>query len=129
MALVTIVEEQRTLRTPEEITSGLAEHGIDYERWQPAHPVSDDAPPEEILRAYANEIEQLKARGGYVTADVIEAQEFPDLARRYAVRGVPKIVINDEVEFVGALPESQFLAYVRAATNGKTDTGDKEEQI
>jgi predicted DsbA family dithiol-disulfide isomerase len=50
-----------------------------------------------------------------VTADVIEAQEFPDLARRYAVRGVPKIVINDAVEFVGALPESQFLAHVRAA--------------
>lgn len=72
MALVTIVDEQRTLRTPEEITSGLAQHGIDYERWQPAHPVPDDAPAEEVLRAYANEIEQLKARGGYVTADVID---------------------------------------------------------
>jgi len=51
----------------------------------------------------------------HVTADVIEAQEFPDLARRYGVRGVPKIVINDGVEFVGALPESQFLTYVRTA--------------
>lgn len=50
-----------------------------------------------------------------VTADVIEAQEFPDLAYRYGVRGVPKIVINDAVEFVGALPESQFLAHVLAA--------------
>ena len=56
-----------------------------------------------------------------VTADVIEATEFPDLARRYAVRGVPKIVINDNVEFVGALPEAQFLQYVRqaAGANGK----------
>jgi 1,2-dihydroxy-3-keto-5-methylthiopentene dioxygenase len=72
MALVTIVDEQRTLRTREEITSGLAQHGIDYERWQPAHPVPDDAPAEEVLRAYANEIDQLKARGGYVTADVID---------------------------------------------------------
>jgi hypothetical protein len=71
---------------------------------------------------------QLAVESSHVVADVIEAQEFPDLARRYAVRGVPKIVINDEVEFVGALPEAQFLAYVRAATNGKTDTGDKEEQ-
>jgi predicted DsbA family dithiol-disulfide isomerase len=52
-----------------------------------------------------------------VTADVIEATEFPDLARRYMVRGVPKVVINEEVEFVGALPESDFLAYLRAATN------------
>jgi predicted DsbA family dithiol-disulfide isomerase len=41
--------------------------------------------------------------------------EFPDMARRYAVRGVPKIVINDRVEFVGALPEKEFLAYVKAA--------------
>ena len=72
MALVTIIDEDRTLRTDEEITAALASHGIDYERWQPANPVADDAPPEEILRAYATEIEQLKARGGYVTADVID---------------------------------------------------------
>ncbi len=56
-----------------------------------------------------------------VTADVIEAMEFPDLSRRYAVRGVPKIVINETTEFVGALPEAEFLAHVRAAvgSNGK----------
>ncbi len=72
MALVTILDEDKTLRTQEEIAKGLAEHGIDYERWQPAHPVADDAPAEEILKAYSNEIEQLKARGGYVTADVID---------------------------------------------------------
>ena len=51
----------------------------------------------------------------HVTADVIEATEFPDLVRRYGVKGVPKIVINDSVEFVGALPENQFLSYVRTA--------------
>lgn len=71
---------------------------------------------------------QLAVESPHVTADVIEAQEFPDLARRYAVRGVPKIVINDSVEFVGALPEKDYVAYVRSATNGKTDTGDKEEE-
>jgi predicted DsbA family dithiol-disulfide isomerase len=55
-----------------------------------------------------------------VTADVIEAMEFPDLARRYAVRGVPKIVINDHVEFVGAQPESEFVKYIKesVAQNG-----------
>jgi predicted DsbA family dithiol-disulfide isomerase len=58
----------------------------------------------------------------HVTADVIEAMEFPDLARRYGVRGVPKIVINETTEFVGALPEPQYLAHVREAVeaNGKT---------
>jgi predicted DsbA family dithiol-disulfide isomerase len=50
-----------------------------------------------------------------VTADVIEAMEFPDLARRYSVRGVPKIVINDRVEFVGAQPETEFVKYIKEA--------------
>ena len=54
-----------------------------------------------------------------VTGDVIEATEFPDLVRRYGVRGVPKIVINDSVEFVGALPENQFLSYVRTAADSQ----------
>ena len=72
MALVTILDEDRTLRTTEEITAALAEHGIDYEHWQPARSVADDAPAEEILTAYAAEIEQLKTRGGYVTADLID---------------------------------------------------------
>jgi hypothetical protein len=51
----------------------------------------------------------------YVTADVIEANEFPDLVRRYGVRGVPKTVVNDTVEFVGALPEGEFLKHVKTA--------------
>jgi len=58
----------------------------------------------------------------HVTADVIEAQEFPDLARKYAVRGVPKIVINENTEFVGALPEDQYLARVRAAVESNAET-------
>jgi predicted DsbA family dithiol-disulfide isomerase len=59
----------------------------------------------------------------HVTADVIEAQEFPDLARRYGVRGVPKIVINETTEFVGALPESQYLAQLRAAVESNGGSG------
>lgn len=51
----------------------------------------------------------------HVTADVIEAMEFPDLSQRYGVRGVPKTVINETTEFVGALPEAQYLAHVREA--------------
>ena len=72
MAIVTIADENRTLHDQQEITSLLASHGIDYERWLPAHPVAEDAPADEILRAYSREIEQLKQRGGYVTADVID---------------------------------------------------------
>jgi predicted DsbA family dithiol-disulfide isomerase len=50
-----------------------------------------------------------------VTATAIEATEFPDMAQAYQVSGVPKIVINDRVEFMGALPESQFLQAVLQA--------------
>jgi alkyl hydroperoxide reductase subunit AhpF len=50
-----------------------------------------------------------------VTATAIEATEFPDLSRTYRVMAVPKIVINDTVEFEGALPEPQFLDKVLQA--------------
>ena len=72
MAVVTILNEDKRLTDPEEITASLASHGIDYERWIPSHPIADDAPPEAILDAYSREIEELKTRGGYVTADVID---------------------------------------------------------
>jgi len=50
-----------------------------------------------------------------ITADVIEITEFPELAQRYHVYGVPKVVINDTVEFEGALPEPRFLLEVLRA--------------
>ncbi len=52
----------------------------------------------------------------YITAEVVDASENPDLAEKFQVVGVPKIVINDGlVEFVGAQPENAFLGYVVAA--------------
>ncbi len=72
MAVVTIFNEDKTITSAAEIASALANYNIDYERWTPAHPVGDDAPPDEILNAYSREIEDLKRRGGYVTADVID---------------------------------------------------------
>lgn len=50
-----------------------------------------------------------------ITADVVEVNEFPHLAQRYAIRGVPKTVINDSVEFVGNVPESQFVGHLQRA--------------
>jgi len=52
-----------------------------------------------------------------VTATAIEATEFPALSRAYGVMAVPKIVINDRVQFEGALPESQFLEAVLRAVS------------
>lgn len=53
-----------------------------------------------------------------VKADIIEANEFPELSSRYAVSAVPKTVINDKVEFIGAVPEQQFLAAIQQAVDG-----------
>lgn len=72
MAQLQIFAEGRTLTDPTEVSIYLQTCSIDYEVWPARHSVSADAPAEEILRAYAEEIETLKARGGYVTADVID---------------------------------------------------------
>lgn len=63
--------------------------------------------PKAVRIAHQLAIENLN-----ITADMVEAVEFPHLANRYSVMAVPKTVINDRVEFVGALPEAQFVDYV-----------------
>lgn len=45
-----------------------------------------------------------------ITAYAVEATEFPDLARRYQVTGVPKTVVNEETEILGALPPDAFVS-------------------
>jgi len=58
---------------------------------------------------------QLAMESEYITSDMVEIAEFPHLANRYAVMGVPKTVINETVEFVGMLPEDHFLEHVLQA--------------
>lgn len=80
MAVVNVPDKNLVLRDTGEIQNYLAGIGIDYERWSAAREVSPDAPAEEILAAYSEEIEKLKAKGGYVTADVIDIKpETPNL--------------------------------------------------
>lgn len=45
----------------------------------------------------------------HITAYAVEATEFPDLARKYRVTGVPKTVVDDQVEILGALPPDMFI--------------------
>jgi len=45
-----------------------------------------------------------------ITADMVEATEFPHLANRYQVYGVPRTVINDTVNVEGAVPEAALVA-------------------
>ena len=101
MAVVTILNEDKTLKDAHEIASALASHGIEYECWTPAHPIADNAPAEEILNAYAREIEALKQRGGYVTADVIDVNPAtPGLEEMLAKFNREHWHDEDEVRFI-----------------------------
>lgn len=101
MALVTIVDEEKTITEGEAITAYLNGRGIDYEKWTPAHPVAVDACEVEILEAYSREIDKLKARGGYVTADVIDVSpNTPGLDEMLAKFSREHWHDEDEVRFI-----------------------------
>ena len=58
---------------------------------------------------------QLAIENEHITADVVEASEFIDMAQLYRVQGVPKTVVNDRIEIMGAVPEPRFLQEVLKA--------------
>ncbi|MCA9244825.1 MAG: cupin domain-containing protein [Phycisphaerales bacterium] len=74
MATVRIPERNHTIDNAEEIAAFIAPFGMTYQRWPLEDRVSPDASADDILAAYAPEIEELKRRGGYVTADVIDVK-------------------------------------------------------
>lgn len=114
MAVVTICNENKTLTNIDEITTTLAACGIDYERWTPSHPVADNAPAEEILQTYSREIEDLKTRGGYVTADVIDVSPAtPGLDAMLAKFNREHWHDEDEVRFIIA---GRGLFHIHAST-------------
>ena len=101
MATVRIPEQKRTLTDQAEVTRYLATLGIDYERWPGAQRVPPDASTDEVLAAYAPEIEQLKARGGYVTADVIDVTaQTPGIEAMLAKFSSEHFHDEDEVRFI-----------------------------
>ncbi len=80
MAIVSVPDKNLTFTETEEIKNYLGGIGIDYERWENVKNVSPDASADEILEAYSKEIEEMKAKGGYVTADVIDIKpDIPNL--------------------------------------------------
>ena len=101
MATLRIPEQNRTIASKAAITDYLSRIGIDYEIWETSHPIAPDSPPEEILRAYSREIDNLKARGGYVTADVINVNaQTPGLDAMLAKFSREHWHDEDEVRFI-----------------------------
>ena len=60
---------------------------------------------------------RLAVESPLITASCVEATEFMDLSRRFRVTGVPKTIVNESIEFLGALPEDQFVRTVVGATD------------
>lgn len=52
-----------------------------------------------------------------IKSDVVEVTEFPHLAQKYNVMGVPRIVINEEHVIEGAVPEQVFLDKIKTAVS------------
>lgn len=59
---------------------------------------------------------QMALESEWVEAEMVEAMEFPDLADKYRVSGVPHTSINRGAgEVIGAAPEPQLLSEIRSA--------------
>lgn len=80
MANVHVPDENRTITDAHDIAEFLRPFGIWFETWNVAGRIDAEAEAVEILQAYAPEIERLKSRRGFVTADVVSVNpETPNL--------------------------------------------------
>jgi 1,2-dihydroxy-3-keto-5-methylthiopentene dioxygenase len=103
MALIRIPAEQRAIGDAPAIAAFLATYGIDFERVPERAGAPADAPVDVILAAYSDKIDALKARGGYVTADVIDVKpETPGLDAMLARFSAEHWHDEDEVRYIVA---------------------------
>jgi 1,2-dihydroxy-3-keto-5-methylthiopentene dioxygenase len=100
MAVLRFPETKQIFEDEAAIRSELAELGIDYERWS-LDRVGNDASADDVLAAYSAEIDEMKRRGGYVTADVIDVNPAtPNLDVMLAKFDKEHTHSEDEVRFI-----------------------------
>ncbi len=101
MATVTIPEEDRTLTDADSIGEFLEQFGIWYRRFSGDVGSLEGATDDQILAAFKAPIDQLKAEGGYVTADVINiTPDTPNLDAMLAKFDREHTHSEDEVRFI-----------------------------
>ena len=102
MAIVKIPYRERPSRAERDEVRGVPDaHGIDYERWTPDHPRRARCDGGRRPGGIRREIEALKARGGYVTADVIDVRpDTPNLDAMLARFSREHWHDEDEVRFI-----------------------------
>lgn len=101
MAVLRIPDEQRSIREQSEVRDYLAGIGIEYERWEAPAELTEGASAEQVLSSYGRQIEELKRRGGYVTADVIDVNpNTPGLDTMLAKFNIEHRHDEDEVRYI-----------------------------
>jgi 1,2-dihydroxy-3-keto-5-methylthiopentene dioxygenase len=101
MAVLQIPDERRTITETGAVTEYLSGIGITHERWEAPLPLPRDASSEEVLAAYASEVERLKQERGYAAADVITAGPLtPGLGEMLARFKREHWHDEDEVRFI-----------------------------
>ena len=100
MAILRFPPSEQLIEGESEVRITLAGLGIDYERWDLSR-VAADASAEDVLAAYSVEIDELKRRGGYRTADIIDVHpETPGLDNLLARFDKEHTHDEDEVRFI-----------------------------
>jgi 1,2-dihydroxy-3-keto-5-methylthiopentene dioxygenase len=101
MAVLTIVEEKRTLTAVPQIQEYLAGIGIEYDRWELLPGIDKDSTSETILETYAARIAEVKQKGGFVKVDVVNVNaSTPGLNEMLSRFSAEHWHDEDEVRFI-----------------------------
>ncbi|MDE3199969.1 MAG: cupin domain-containing protein [Acidobacteriota bacterium] len=124
MAILRFPDSGLSIEAEPEIRAALAAQGIDYARW-PLDRVPADSSADLVLDAYRDEIDEMKQRGGYVTADVIDVgPSTPNLDAMLAKFDKEHTHSEDEVRFILSGRGIFFLALEQGVASVEVHAGD-----
>jgi 1,2-dihydroxy-3-keto-5-methylthiopentene dioxygenase len=124
MAVLRFPDADQTITAEPEIRAELATLGIDYERWS-LDRVPADSSADLVLEAYGAEVDEMKRRGGYVTADIIDVNpETPNLDAMLAKFDKEHTHSEDEVRFILAGRGIFFFALDGGVASVEVGPGD-----
>jgi 1,2-dihydroxy-3-keto-5-methylthiopentene dioxygenase len=125
MAYIRIPSEDRVIDQTDDVRSFLLPFGIHYDRWPVAGRIDRDATSEEILAAYAPEVEVVKAQGGYITADVVDVTpDLPNLQAMLDKFNKEHRHAEDEVRFI---VKGRGIFYINPETDAPVFSIEVEE--
>ncbi len=78
MAILSIPEKNIQISNPKEIHNFFEARNIFFDQWKCDVLFEDNASQEDILQAYANDLDPFMKKGGYLTADVISINKLTE---------------------------------------------------